>query len=83
MDEQTLREKLRAFICKYLIRDAGYPLTDSEGIITGGLMDSFSLAEFAVYVEKEYGVYIPDSDLTVAKMDTLDQIVARVMQDVK
>jgi hypothetical protein len=25
-------------------------------------------------------VYIPDSDLTVAKMDTLDQMVARVMR---
>ncbi len=78
MDEKTIREKLRAFICKELIRDARYPLTDTEGVITGGLMDSFALAEFAVYVEKEFGVYIPDADLTVAKMDTLDQIVARV-----
>ena len=83
MDEKTLREQLRAFICKDLIRDSDYPLTDSEGIITGGLMDSFSLAEFAVYVEKEFGVYIPDADLTVAKMDTLDQIVARVIRDMK
>jgi acyl carrier protein len=46
-------------------------------------MDSFSLAEFAVYVEGEYGVYIPDPDLTVSKMDTLDQMVARVMRDMK
>ncbi len=80
VDEKTLREKLRAYICKELIRDARYPLTDTEGIITGGLMDSFSLAEFAVYVEKEFGVYIPDADLTVAKMNTLDQMVARVMR---
>jgi acyl carrier protein len=80
MDEKVLREKLRAYICKELIRDARYPLTDAEGIISGGLMDSFSLAEFAVYVEKEFGVYIPDSDLTVAKMNTLDQMVARVLR---
>ena len=78
--ESTVREKLRAFITRDLIRDADYPLTDTEGIITGGLMDSFALAEFAVYVEKEFGVYIPDSDLTVAKMDTLNQMVARVMK---
>ncbi len=80
MDETTIREKLRAYICKELIRDARYPLTDTEGIITGGLMDSFALAEFAVYVEKEFGVYIPDADLTVAKMDTLNQMVARIMR---
>ncbi len=79
-DEKTVREKLRAFICKELIRDASYPLTDTEGIITGGLIDSFSLAEFAVYVEKEFGVYIPDADLTVEKMNTLDQMVTRVLR---
>ncbi len=73
-----IREKLRTFITRELIRDAEYALTDTEGIITGGLMDSFALAEFAVYVEKEFGVYIPDADLTVAKMDTLNQMVARV-----
>jgi acyl carrier protein len=80
MDEKTIREKLRAFITRDLIRDPGYALTDAEGLITGGLMDSFSLAEFAVYVEKEFGVYIPDSELTVAKMDTLNQMVARVLK---
>jgi acyl carrier protein len=79
LDEKTVREKLRTFITRNLIRDPGYPLTDTEGIISGGLMDSFSLAEFAVYVEKELGVYIPDADLTVEKMDTLDQMVARVL----
>jgi acyl carrier protein len=79
MDEKTIREKLRAFITRDLIRDPGCDLTDAEGLITGGLMDSFALAEFAVYVEKEFGVYIPDSELTVAKMDTLNQMVARVL----
>ena len=80
MDEKTVREKLAAFITRELIRDPSYELSDAEGIVTGGLMDSFALAELAVYVEQELGVYIPDTDLTVAKMDTLDQIVARVMR---
>jgi acyl carrier protein len=44
-------------------------------------MDSFSLAELAVYVENEFDVYVPDPDLTVEKMDTLNLIVARVMRD--
>ncbi len=80
MDEQTVRKKLRAFIVTELIRDEGYALSDDEGIISGGLMDSFSLAELGVYVEEEFDVYIPDSDLTVAKMDTLNQMTARVMR---
>ncbi len=79
-DESAVRDRLRAFITAELIRDASYPLQDGEGIITGGLMDSFALAELAVFVEKEWDVFIPDPELTVARMDTLDQITARVMQ---
>lgn len=80
MDEATIRESLKAYIARELIRDESYPIEDDEGIITGGLMDSFALAELAVYIENEFKVYIPDPDLTVAKMDTLNQIVARVLQ---
>jgi acyl carrier protein len=83
VDEATIREKLRTYIARDLIRDPNYKLTDTEGIVTNGLMDSFALAEFAVYVEQEFSVYIPDPDLTVEKMNTLDQMVARVMRDMK
>lgn len=80
MDESTVRETLRTFITRDLIRDPSYPLTGDEGIITGGMMDSFALAELGVFVEEAFDVYIPDPDLTVSKMDTLDQIVARVLR---
>ncbi len=80
MDEAIVREKLRAFIIHDLIKDDTYPLTDKEGIITGGLMDSFALAELGVFAEQQFDVYIPDPELTVEKMNTLDQIVARVLR---
>lgn len=76
----TVTETLRAYITRELIRDAGYPLGLAEPIITQGLMDSFALAELGVYIENEFGVYIPDADLTVAQMNTLEQIAARVLQ---
>jgi len=81
MNPQEVREQLRLFITQDLIRDDDYELKDDEGIITGGLMDSFALAEFAVYVESEFGVYIPDAELTVANMNSLDQMVSRVLRD--
>ena len=43
-------------------------------------MDSFSLAELGVYIESEFDVYIPDPELTVDQLDTLNQIVSRVMK---
>ncbi len=79
MDEATVRTAIRTYITRELIRDESYELRDDEPIVSGGLMDSFSLAELGVFVEDEFDVYIPDPDLTVAKMDTLNQMVARVM----
>jgi len=81
MDETTIRRQMRAFILTELIREPDYPLRDDEGIISSGLMDSFALAELGVFVEETFDVYIPDADLTVAKMDSLNQMVARVLRD--
>ncbi|MFN2187854.1 MAG: acyl carrier protein [Candidatus Promineifilaceae bacterium] len=79
MNEPEIRSTIRNFIVEELIRDPGYDLGQDEGIISGGLMDSFALAELGVFIESEFDVYIPDPELTVEKMDTLDQIVSRVL----
>jgi acyl carrier protein len=80
LEPDDVRAKLRSFIVTELIRNPKYPLADDEKIISGGLMDSFALAELGVFVEEAFGVYIPDPELTVERMNTLDQIVARVRQ---
>jgi len=80
MDEQTIREKIKTYILTQLIRDPDMELADDEGIVSGGWMDSFSLADLGVYIDDEFGVYIPDPELTVDKMDTLDLIMVRVMR---
>ena len=80
MDRNELREKLRPFVVAEMIGMPNYDLQDDEPLITGGLVDSFSLALFGVYAEKEFGVYIPDPDLTVDNLDTLNDMVERVMQ---
>ena len=59
MDEAIVRQKLKEFITRDLIRDETYVLADTEGVITEGLMDSFSLAELAVAQARllEYGLH--------------------------
>lgn len=79
MNENEIKETLRAFIVEELLGRPGYALQENEPLITGGLIDSFSLAHIGVFVEDAFGVYIPDTDLTVANMDTLNQMVARII----
>ena len=81
--EADVRAQLRQFILTDLIRDPSLSLRDDEKIISDGLIDSFSLAQIGVFAEQAFGIYIPDPDLTVAKMDTLDLMVARIVRDVK
>lgn len=78
MDSATIREKLRSFICTELLARPDYPLGDDEPLISGGLIDSFSLAYVAVFLEMTFGLYVPDVELTAENFDTLAQMAARV-----
>ena len=75
---EKIRDALKDYICAELLRRPSYPLCDDEPLITGGLIDSFCVAHLGVFIETTFGVYIPDVELTVENMDTLERIVARV-----
>jgi acyl carrier protein len=80
MTRTEIRDQLKAFICTELIRNPRFVIADDEPLISGGLIDSFSLAHIGVFIETAFGVYIPDNDLTVESMDTLNQMVDRIQQ---
>jgi acyl carrier protein len=82
MNETVVKEKLKEFVCTELLGDPDYPLRYDEPLITGGLIDSFSLAQVGVFVEDTFNIYIPDTDLTVEAMDTIDLMAARIMKEV-
>jgi acyl carrier protein len=81
VDLQTIKQTLRDFICTELLRKPDYALDDNEPLITGGLIDSFSLVQIGVFIDDEFGVNIPDTELTVANMDTLNQMAARIARE--
>lgn len=80
MNETEIQEKLKAFICEEIIRNPTYPLAYDEPLITGGLIDSYSLVHIGVFVEKIFNVYIPDIDLTVKNMDTINTMTDRIIE---
>jgi len=75
MDRDVIKAQLREYIRKELLRDADYPLRDEEPLITGGMIDSFAIAQIGVFVETQFNLYLPDTELTVDNMDTLNQMV--------
>jgi acyl carrier protein len=75
-----MRDRLRDFVRSELLRKPDYPLAADEPLITGGLIDSFSLAQIGVFVEDAFGVYLPDTDLTVANMDTIERMAICILK---
>lgn len=73
-----MKEQLRQFITEHMIHNKKYVLKDDEPLITGGLVDSFSLVELAIFIEENFGVHFPDSELTAANMNTLNQILGNI-----
>ena len=45
-----------------------------EPLITSGLIDSFSLVDFALFVEDNFGVVLDNTELDGSTFDTLNQL---------
>jgi acyl carrier protein len=66
----------QARILKVLQRVTGRDLTPGadESLFVSGLLDSFALTDFVGGLEEEFGVSIPDSDLSARKFDTISKV---------
>jgi acyl carrier protein len=83
MEEGEIKKKLKDYIVREIIKNEKYPLQDDEPLITGGLIDSFSLVHIAVFVENKFGIKIPDTDLTIENMDTIDALTSRILREIR
>ncbi len=80
MSQEDIKVKLRRFICTELLKKPSYPLRDDEELITSGLIESFSLAMVGVFIEIEFNAYLPDTELTVDRMNTVNEMASRVWE---
>ena len=67
---KTLSEK----ISEKILRQPDEQIAADEGLISTGLIDSFSLVDLALLVEDLYGVRIEDYELNSDTFDSLNQL---------
>lgn len=70
-----MHELFREFIISELVRNPRLKLADDQSLIRGGIIDSFSLVQVGLFIEDKWNLRVPDRDLTVEKMDTINQMV--------
>ncbi len=61
-------------IAKEILKDPKLEITETEPLITSGLLDSFNLVDLAILIEDKYGVRIEDYELNADTFDTVQKL---------
>jgi acyl carrier protein len=64
---------------EYLEEDDDEITSDTE-LISGGIVDSFSMVSLKRFLEKKYDIQIPDADASPEAFDTVDSIAELVVR---
>jgi acyl carrier protein len=59
---------------EYLDETDDRELTADTRLITGGIVDSFSMVSLKRFLERKYAIQIPDAEASPAAFDTVDRI---------
>jgi acyl carrier protein len=67
-------QTISTYICTQILRQPKRVLNPDEPLISNGLVDSFSLVDLSLFIEKTFNVYIDNTELNRETFDTLAQL---------
>ncbi len=67
-------QTLSNFIASQILKQPKRVITPNEPLISSGLVDSFSLVDLSLFIEKTYSVFIDNTELNRETFDTLAQL---------
>lgn len=77
MDE--IKNVIRNYIVREYVQNGdGLQITNTTPLISGGLVDSFSMVSLLRFIEKKFAIHIPDSAATPESFDTVESIASIV-----
>ena len=77
MDE--LKRAILSYVVKEYLEEGDDRTVDAETpLISGGIVDSFSMVSLKRFLEKRYAIQIPDAEATPDAFDTVTRIAALV-----
>jgi acyl carrier protein len=71
---------LQYIMHEYLDDDDDEELEYDTELISGGIVDSFSMVSLKRFVENKYNIQIPDADASPEAFDTVNSIAALVQR---
>ena len=82
-----MSDELKDIVLKYVIdeylEDDSEPITYDTPLISGGIVDSFSMVSLTRFLENKYKISIPDDQATPEAFDSVDKIAVLVKKFTK
>ncbi len=77
-----MADELKDIVLKYVIaeyfEEGNDPITYDTPLISGGIVDSFSMVSLKRFLENKYKISIPDDKATPEAFDSVDKIAVLV-----
>ena len=73
-----LKDVVLAYITKEYLEDDSEPLTYETPLISGGIVDSFSMVSLKRFLENKYAISLPDDRATPEAFDSVNKIAVLV-----
>ena len=79
MSDADMKARIKRFLLdEFLQGEDEAALTDDVTLVSGGIIDSMASLRLVSFLEEQFGVAIPASQIDADHLDTLDLIVATV-----
>ena len=78
--EEYKKAILEYVIKEYMEDDEDEEITYDTELISGGIVDSFSMVSLKRFLENKYEIQIPDADASPEAFDSVDKIAALVVR---
>ncbi len=72
--ETEIISALGEFLSSEILNQPGREISETENLISSGLIDSLSLVDIALFVEEQFQVIIDDTELNADTFDTLAEL---------
>jgi acyl carrier protein len=78
---EDLKTMVREYVVKEYLEDGDdRAVANDTPLISGGIVDSFSMVSLKRFLERRCGIQIPDAQATPEAFDTVDSIAALVQR---
>jgi acyl carrier protein len=75
---EGLKDIILQYVTKEYLEDDSEPLNFDTPLISGGIVDSFSLVSLKRFLENQYNIQIPDEKATPEAFDSVNKIAVLV-----